>query len=112
MARILAVIAALLLAAAPAAAQSATEAVEQAKVEGVVGERVDGYLGFVADEARQDLVDEVEEINIRRRAAYTRLADQQGTSIDVVARLTAEKLIANLPAGQWYKNANNQWVQK
>jgi uncharacterized protein YdbL (DUF1318 family) len=112
MPRILAVFAALLLAAAPAAAQSATETVEQAKADGLVGERVDGYLGFVAEQAQEDLVDEVEDINIRRRAAYTRLAEQQGASVEVVARLTAEKLIDNLPAGYWYKNANNQWVQK
>ncbi len=115
MTRILAVFAAVFLAfsafsASPAAAQ--TSAIEQAKAAGQVGEQADGYLGFVAGQVPQDLVAAVNEINIRRRAEYTRLAEEQGTSVEVVARLTAERLIDRVPAGQWYRNAGGQWVQK
>ncbi len=97
---------------APATAQAASPAIEAAKANGKVGERADGYLGFVAEQVDQSLVAEVEETNIQRRAEYTRLAQEQGLSVEAVAAVTAEKLIGRLPAGQWYKNVNNQWVQK
>jgi len=111
--RIFVFFAALFLIAAPASAQSAPDIVEDAKAAGVVGERADGYLGYVQDTVDERILDAVEEINIKRRAAYTRLAEQEGVSIDVVARLTAEELIANrVESGEYYMNADGQWVRK
>lgn len=111
MKRILSLIAAALLFAAPAA-YAASPAIEQAKVEGVVGERADGYLGFVAERAQPALVAEVEDNNIQRRNLYTQTAEQQGVSVDVVAQTAGAQQIARTPAGQWYKDASNNWVQK
>lgn len=113
MSRFYVLIAAFMLAVAPASAQSAPQIVEQAKDDGVVGERVDGYLGIVPDEVDAAIKAAVDEINIKRRAAYTRLAAEQGVSVDVVARLTAESLIANrVDVGEYYMTADGSWVRK
>lgn len=111
MKRILSILAAALLLAAPAAF-AASPAIERAKAEGVIGERADGYLGFVAERVDQSLVAEVEDNNIQRRNLYTQTAQQQGVSVEVVAQTAGAQQIARTPPGQWYKDANNNWVQK
>jgi len=98
---------------APAAAQTAPDIIENAKDAGVVGERVDGYLGVVPETVDADIKAAVDEINIKRRAAYTRLAEQQGVSVDAVARVTAEKLIdEKVEEGEFYLNEAGEWVRK
>lgn len=86
--------------------------VEQAIDNGEIGERADGYLGYRADVISPDLRAAVEDVNIQRRAEYTRLAEEQGVAVDVVARLTGEKLIARLESGEWYLSAGGAWTQK
>lgn len=86
--------------------------VEQAIDNGEIGERADGYLGYRADSISPALRAAVEDVNIKRRAEYTRLAEQQGVTVDVVARLTGEKLIAKLESGEWYLSAGGSWTQK
>ncbi|MBA4802722.1 MULTISPECIES: YdbL family protein [Euryhalocaulis] len=113
MPRALTILLAAALVAAPAVAQTAPQIVEQAKAEGVVGERADGFLGVVPSQVDSDIKQAVDEINIQRRAAYTRLAEKQGVSVDAVARVTAEKLIAEkVDSGEYYMNASGQWVKK
>src|SRR3546814_8469487 len=69
----------------PARAQSG--AVAAAMSAGTVGEQADGYLGIagsVSDAVRQ----EVESINIKRRAASTHLAGKRGVTVQDVAAAT------------------------
>jgi len=89
-------------------------AIAAARAAGILGEQADGYLGFVrpptADQA--ELQRRVADINIRRRAVYTDLAASQSQTVEVVAALTAEKLIAKTPAGQFYKDGKAGWTKK
>ena len=51
--------------------------------------------------------------NNARRAAYASSAAQAGTTADVAgARMFEGQLLARIPAGQWYRNASGQWVQR
>lgn len=96
---------------APAAAQGAE--INAAKAAGVVGERIDGYLGIVEDGGVDaSLRRRVNEINARRRAAYDEIADEAGVSVAQVARLTGEKQVERVAAGQYYMDESGRWVRK
>lgn len=95
---------------APAA--SAGDPMIDAAIEsGQVGERIDGRLGVVGT-ADPALIRKVQEINNKRAAVYARLAQETGTTVAEVARVTGEKQIANLKPGQWYMDESGSWKQK
>lgn len=98
---------------APAAsAQSSSKAiVDQAIAAGRIGETIDGYLGAVSslNDAERNAMNT---INIGRKSVYTKLAEQQGVSVDVIARLSGEKQIAKAAAGSKIMNANGLWATK
>ena len=98
----------------PAVAQSnsAKLVTDRAKADGIVGERIDGYLGLVQNSASGDIQAAVNEINIRRKSAYTDLARNQNVSVDVVAKLSGEKLTANAPRGQMVLLDASGWKKK
>lgn len=79
------------------------------KAAGQAGEKIDGYLGVVGD-APPSVRDQVQAINIKRRALYTRLAQQRGATIEEVAAKTGCELIERLPAGQMY-NTGGGWTR-
>lgn len=95
------------------AALAASPAIENAKAQCIIGEQTDGYLG-VKDSSRAsaELRREVDSINLQRKAAYTKLAAQNGVSVETAAALTAEKLINNAPSGQCYRDQSGVWRQK
>ena len=86
-----------------AIAQSAT-LVSAALADGSVGEQADGYMGFRSTPSAA-LRAEVDAINIKRRAAYTKLAAERGVTIkDVAAAIGCETLTGRayqLPDGVW-----------
>ncbi len=94
-----------------AVAADAKTLTDQAKSSGAVGERADGYLGVVSS-ASSELQAAVDEINIRRKAVYARLAQQQNVSISVVAALSGEKLIGKAPSGQKIMSSSGSWTTK
>jgi uncharacterized protein YdbL (DUF1318 family) len=102
-------------AAAPeATAQSAARAtVDAAKSAGKIGETAAGYLeavsGMTLSSAERGAMNE---INIGRKSHYTKLAEAQGVSVEVVAALTGEKLIAKAPSGSKILAANGKWMTK
>jgi uncharacterized protein len=104
--------AALMLAAAPMAS-AADPVVEAAIAAGTVGEQADGYLGVVSgksvDPQTQRTIDEV---NIKRRTAYTQLAAQKGVTVDQVAAVVAEKQVDKLPSGAYFQDASGAWKRK
>lgn len=107
---VLAGIALLVVTAGPAVAAGA--AVERAKANCVVGERNDGYLGAVdGKRINVALKREMDEINLKRKAAYANLAAKRGVSVDETAVLAAERLIARAPSGQCVQNANGKWTR-
>jgi len=87
--------------------------VDQAKTDKLVGEKLNGYLDFVSIDASVDISSEVRaavnEINIKRKSIYTRLAREQKVSISDVAGLTGEKLIAKAKPGEMVQLGDGQW---
>ena len=99
------------LTSAPAAAQAgdAKQVVDSAKASGLIGETAGGFLAVV-DSAPRDVVNAMNEINIRRKSLYTQLARKQNVQIDVVAAVTAEKVRAKAKSGEKFLNKAGEWV--
>ncbi|MBI1251262.1 MAG: DUF1318 domain-containing protein [Alphaproteobacteria bacterium] len=98
---------------APAAAL-ADDVVDAARSAGAVGEQADGYLGVRAGQtASADLRARVDQINIRRRAAYTQRAQQTGaTANEMAAAVACQILSSRVEAGEWYQGEGGQWRQR
>ncbi|MEM6415866.1 MAG: YdbL family protein [Pseudomonadota bacterium] len=97
----------------PTEGYAASAAIQAAKAKCIVGERNDGYLGVVAGKsADAALRREVAAVNQQRKAAYTRIAKQNGVSIRDTGRLTAEKLIAKAKSGECVQDASGSWIKK
>ncbi len=91
-----------------AVAQSAS-LITVALSEGQVGEQADGYLG-IRGPSTSALRAEVDALNIKRRAAYTGLAEQRGVTIkDVAAATGCETLAKRVPAGRAYLMPDGVW---
>jgi uncharacterized protein YdbL (DUF1318 family) len=95
---------------------SAHAAIGDATIDGAItkqqiGEQADGYLGTVDGASlAQDVRARLDQINIRRRAAYTDVAEQRSVTVNEVAAATACKLIPkNTPAGAKYRDAFGTW---
>lgn len=108
----LAIIGAFVLGSA-AFADTDADLIASGKAAGTVGEQCDGYLGLVPGTSASDALQAaVRATNIKRKAAYGDLASQTGTSIDDVARVTAEKLLERAQAGQKIRDCSGAWVIK
>ena len=79
---------------------------------GVIGERFDGYLEVRDPAAGADARALVREVNERRRDVYRKRASEQGVSPDVVGRVYAQRIFANVPRGVWLKEEDTNWAQK
>jgi uncharacterized protein YdbL (DUF1318 family) len=98
----------MLCAALPAAAQS----LDEAKAAGQVGERIDGYVGVVDASTPGDVRAMVDQVNAERRQKYAEIAAERGTSVEAVAQIAGQKLIARAPGGQYVLGADGEWRQK
>lgn len=97
----------------PMSPAAANPVIDQAKSQCIVGEQTDGYLGVVSGAQASDAVRrEVRDVNQQRKAVYADLAQRNGVSIEVTAALTAEKLIAQAPAGHCVRNENGEWIRR
>lgn len=108
-----AMLAGALLLAAPAQAQN-DAVVAQARANGAVGEQADGYLGFVPGaNVSADLRGRVEQINIQRRALYTRRAAERNVSVnEMAAAVACEVFERRIAVGERYRNEGGQWRQR
>jgi len=112
-----AAIAALGVAAGAAFAQTAAQKsmIDAAKAQGAVGEQADGYLGFRVPASDAALNQAVQTTNTARREAYARSAQAAGdgaTTEAAAARMFQTQLLPRINTGQWYRNAQGQWVQR
>ncbi len=110
-----AAVAALGVAAGAAFAQTSAQKsmIDAAKSQGTVGEQADGYLGFRVPASDAALTQAVQATNSARRAAYARSAEAAGTTPDIAgARMFEGQLLPRISSGQWYRNAQGQWVQR
>lgn len=98
---------------ATAQAQSAKSIVDGAKSKGVIGETIAGYLAETglnsASSAEKAAMDE---INIRRKTLYTRLARSQNVQPEEVAKLTGEKQVSAAPSGEKVMDESGTWRTK
>ncbi len=86
--------------------------VSAALAAGTVGEQADGYLG-IRGSVGQDVQDEVDAINIKRRAAYTQIAQQRGVTIkEVAAAIGCETLANRVAGGRSYLLPDGVWRTK
>lgn len=100
------------LVSASAAAQAGQATAAELRATGQVGEQADGYLGLVGP-GTAELRNRVVSVNIRRRAAYTKLASRRGVQIAAVAATMACELFATavLP-GQYYRLTDGVWRRR
>ena len=100
------------LAIVPAAASFAQSGeVAAAIASGEVGEQADGYLGFVRAPA-PGLKAEVDAINIKRREAYTQVAQTKNVPIEAFAASIGCTTLAGLKSGRAYSVARGVWATK
>ena len=83
-------------------------AYEAARASGKVGEQIDGYLGVVGAQGA-DIQRLVNDLNIKRKAAYTSKAGANGSSIEEFAFTTGCNLIAQTTPGEKYQAPGGQW---
>lgn len=102
-----------LLFAAPSFAQN-DPVIAQARAGGVIGEQADGYLGIVSGATvSADLRGRVDQINIQRRALYTRRAAERNVSVnEMAAAVACEVFDRRIAAGEHYRNEAGQWRQR
>jgi uncharacterized protein len=103
------------VAAGAAFAQTATQKamIDAAKAQGTVGEQADGYLGFRVASSDAPLTTAVQVTNAARREAYARSAQAVGATPDVAAARAFETIVLpRISSGEWYRNAQGQWVQR
>jgi uncharacterized protein YdbL (DUF1318 family) len=84
-------------------------AYQAARSQGLVGELPTGYLGFVTppSPAIKALVDD---INIKRKAAYTEAAQAEGVTVEEFAFRNGCRLIAEkTAAGEKYQAPDRTW---
>ena len=98
---------------AQAQSASAKATVDSAKAAGKIGETSAGYLYAVNNQSLDAATQAaMKEINIARKALYTRLANEQNVKTEVVAALTGEKQVAKARAGEYVLMSSGNWVQK
>ncbi len=97
----------------PVAAQS-DSVLASARASGIVGEQADGYVGVAAGaSASADVRARVEQLNIRRRAAYTERATARGATVNEMAAAVACEIFAGrIAVGEKYRGEDGQWRQR
>lgn len=85
--------------------------VESATAAGDVGEQADGYLGFVKAPG-STLKAKVDAINIKRREAYTQVAQSKNVPIEAFAASIGCNTLSKLKPGRAYSVAKGAWATK
>jgi uncharacterized protein YdbL (DUF1318 family) len=94
------------------AAGAWSASLDNAKAIGLIGERPDGYVAAVQPNPPPDIAALVQQVNNKRRAAYADIAAKEGVPVEQVGALTAEKIRAQAPTGDYFLTPNGTWAQK
>ena len=105
-------LAATLFFAAAAPSAQADEDLAAAKAAGLVGERPDGYLGSVAADPSPETKQLIANINSKRKLEYSRIAKENGATVEAVAALAGAKLIERTPPGEYVLGVDVRWKKK
>jgi len=84
---------------------------DQAKIDGLVGEQASGYLGIVSPPGSREVRDLVENVNLRRRDEYERIAARNGIALLQVEQLAGKRAIERSPKGHFVRLPNGSWQQ-
>lgn len=76
------------------------------------GERFDGYLAIRGAAPSAKLKAAVDQHNAMRRESYEQRAREQGVAVEQIARIEAEQIQDDAPAGMWFQAENRTWSQK
>jgi uncharacterized protein YdbL (DUF1318 family) len=91
-----------------AVAQGRDPAYAAARAAGQVGEKMDGYLGFVGTPSAS-LRAMVDDINIKRKAAYAAKAQANSATVEEYALSSGCQLILNTQPGEKYQAPDGSW---
>jgi len=94
-----------------AQSQSAKVIVDTAKERGTIGETPAGYLAIVGGETAAER-NAMNEINIKRKALYTRKARAENLQVEVVAAIFGEKQILKARSGHKVMSTGGSWQTK
>ena len=83
-------------------------AYETARAAGQIGEKPDGYLGYVSSPS-PSVKALVEDLNIKRKAAYTRKAQETNSTVEQFAFTSGCNLIMRTVAGEKYQSPSGTW---
>lgn len=84
-------------------------AYQSARESGLVGEKSDGYLGYVSSPTGA-IKALVEDINIKRKAAYSKESLANGATVEEMALRNGCRLIGERTvAGEKYQTPNGTW---
>jgi len=67
------------------------------------------FQGIKTDAETEKLVTD---INAERKASYQQLAKQNNVSVDDIAKLAGQKLVARAKPGEYVQGINGKWVRK
>lgn len=82
----------------------------QARTEGRAGETLNGYLAPRVED--KETLALVKQINDARSESYQKLADSNNISVDQVAKMAGQKLVARAQPGEYVRGLNGKWLQK
>lgn len=80
------------------------------KAKGIVGENNKGYLDFRSGDRSRAA--DVNAENSDRRQVYSQIAQQQGTTVDLVGQRRALQIARTARPGEWLQDGNGRWYQK
>jgi uncharacterized protein YdbL (DUF1318 family) len=84
--------------------------IDMLKSAGIVGEDNKGYLGFVTSVKKE--VSLVNAENSDRKKVYSAIANQQGTSDDLVGQRRAKQIASRAKSGEWLQDGSGKWYKK
>ncbi len=99
-----------LVIAVPSFARAAT--LDEFRAQGVIAERHDGLVEIREQGAGPEARQIVEQVNAERRQVYERRANEQGVPQSEVAKVYAEQIVQNAPAGTYFRQPDGSYVRK
>ena len=84
----------------------------EAKQQGLVGEQYDGYLGAVASNPTPAVRTLVNDVNGKRRAKYSQIAQTNDLTVSNVESLAGKKSIQKTASGNYVKAQGGSWQRK
>lgn len=86
--------------------------IDAAKSRGEVGEQADGFVG-VRTSTNAETQQAITVTNNARRQAYASRGAEAGVSAAIAgSRMFEGQLLPRISSGEWYRNAQGQWVQR